>query len=113
MRPSASCSSIASRSPQPSSSMSLVIAARPGRPAGSADAPIGSSARKLTSGTARCSTVQTRRPFGQRASLDLREAERRIGAERGKPRAIDRHHDTETGLGTGKRQRDSVLSARR
>ena len=36
----------------PSSSMSLVIAASPGRSAGSADAPTGSSARKLTSGTA-------------------------------------------------------------
>ena len=76
MRPSASCSSSASRSPLPSSSMSLVIAASPGRSGGSADAPTGSSARKLTSGTPWCSTVQTRRPFGERTASNLRKAKR-------------------------------------
>ena len=43
MRPSASWTSSAERSPQPSSSMSAVIAARPGRSPGSADAPAGTS----------------------------------------------------------------------
>ena len=46
IRPSVSCSSMAFRSPQPSSSMSPVIAASPGRSRGSAADPIGSEHQK-------------------------------------------------------------------
>ena len=51
------------RSPLPSSSMSPVIAASPGRSAGSAAAPPEGAAACQHSGTSRCSTVQTRRPL--------------------------------------------------
>ena len=84
--------------------MSLVIAASPGRSPGSADAPTGSSARKLTSGTASCSTVQTRRPLLSVRRRISGNRRRRIGAERRTAITIDAHHAHRDGFRTGKRQ---------
>ena len=52
------------RSPAPSSSMSPVSDASPGNAAGSVAAPTPSSRTNVTTGTERCSTVHTPRPFG-------------------------------------------------
>ena len=94
MRPSASCTSMAFRSPQPSSSRSLATAASPGRSGGSAAAPAGSSTRKLTSGTAWCSTVHTRRP--------LESA----------PRRISGNLNGGSGLSDGSRERSTAITTR-
>ena len=86
------------RSPQPSSSMSPVIAARPGRSGGSDDGPDRHQRQHARpAAPARCSTVQTRRPFGERRAADLGKRERALGPERRQAAAIGRHQETATG----------------
>ena len=93
MRPSASCSSIASRSPHPSSSMSLVIAARPGRSARIRRRPDRQQREKADERHGVMLDGPDPQAVGERAAANLRKAERRIGTERRKPGAIDGHQD--------------------
>ena len=66
-RAMASETSSAERPPLPSSSRSAVKAARPGRSAGSAAVPPGTSNTAQTTGTLRCEIARTSRPLGRTA----------------------------------------------
>ncbi len=116
-RPSLSCSASASRSPQPSSSRSPVSAASPWRSGGSNAAPARISTSVLTSGTSRCSAVQTSTPLARRLPADLGKDERRLGAGSRKKRPVDRHQETAAGSDPGSarpaRPRGTTLSTTR
>ena len=95
-RASASCISIAERSPLPSSSMSAVTAARPSLPAGSDD---GAAADEQREGDQRHLRVVHRphaHAVGQRRFLDGRERKRRAS---GRNRQLRRDRPSRRGVG--------------
>ena len=114
MRASASFTSSAPRSPAPSSSMSPVSDARPGRPAGSAADPTRTRSTKVCDGHdrgARPSTARDR--SGSRVLRIAGNVKALVAAGRRQPRAIDRAHCTTAGTESAQREARSARAARR
>ena len=102
IRAKASETSIALRSPVPSSTMSAEIAASPSRPSGSATAPastwttMADDRHRVVLDGAHLQAV------GQAVTGDAGKREGRIRTDVRQPRAIRAHHETETGSAPGK-----------